>query len=286
MSELLTVLDVVQKSSAFLERKGVENPRLNAEWLAASALGIDRMALYLQFDRPLVESELEAMRERVTRRGKREPLQYIIGQWQFRDLVLKTDKRALIPRSETEQLVELIIERCEDDEAELRILDLGTGTGAIALSLAMELPRVRVLGVDKSAEAVELATENANLSGMHSRVEFRTSDWFSEIEEERKFDLIVSNPPYLTDVEMQTAQPEVKDFEPRTALFAEESGLSDLKKIIEESFVRLNEGGSLWLETGIDHRKPLLAFCENVGYAKTKGFDDWSGRERFVWARR
>jgi len=285
VAELLTVLDVIQKSSDFLERKGVESPRLNAEWLVAGALGIDRMALYLQFDRPLMDAELSAMREYVKRRGNREPLQYVVGHWQFRDLTLKTDKRALIPRPETEQLVELIVEQLDVDSS-ISILDLGTGTGAIALSLAMELPHVSVLALDRSEAAIELATENANQCGMHSRVAFRVSDWFSGLEENERFDLIVSNPPYLTEEEMRTAEPEVKDFEPRSALFSEDDGLADLKTIIEGSYDRLSENGWLWLETGIGHRALLIALCEKLGFQEARGVDDWSGRPRFVSAQK
>ncbi len=284
MPEMLTVLDVVQRSAAFLEGKGVESARLNAEWLIASSLGMDRMKLYMQFDRPLKEDELADMRSKVARRAKREPLQYILGTTPFHELELKVDHRALIPRPETEQLVELALGSLGENDAPYRIVDLGTGTGAIALALAFSLPRAELFAVDASREALELAQENALGCGLQNRVTFVLSDWFSDFDPQGEFDLIVSNPPYLTEEEMRTAAPEVKDFEPRSALFAEKDGLSDLEKIVQGSFDRLKPGGVLWLETGIEHREPLLALCKSIGYATCEGVADWSGRPRFVKA--
>ncbi len=284
MPEMLTVLDVIQRSSVFLEGKGVESPRLNAEWLIASALGIDRMKLYMQFDRPLKEEELADMRSKVARRAKREPLQYILGTTPFHELELKVDQRALIPRPETEQLVELALGSLGENDGEYRIVDLGTGSGAIALALAFALPRSEIFAVDASREALELAQENALGCGLQNRVTFVLSDWFSDFDPEGEFDLIVSNPPYLTGEEMETAEPEVKDFEPHSALFAEKEGLSDLETIVSGSFERLKAGGTLWLETGIGHREPLVSLCQKLGYAEVVGVDDWSGRPRFVRA--
>lgn len=281
---MLTVLDVIQRSSTFLEGKGVESPRLNAEWLIAAALGIDRMKLYMQFDRPLKESELADMRANVARRAKREPLQYILGTTPFHELELKVDKRALIPRPETEQLVELALGSLGENDGAYRIVDLGTGSGAIALALAFALPRAEIFAVDASREALELAQENALGCGLQTRVTFVLSDWFSDFDPEGEFDLIVSNPPYLTDGEMQSAEPEVKDFEPYSALFAEKEGLSDLEAILRGAFDRLKSGGVLWLETGIGHREALLELCESLGYSESAGVDDWSARPRFIKA--
>ncbi len=286
MSATLTVLDVVLKSADFLERKQVESPRLNAEWLIAHALGLDRMQIYLQFDRPLVEDELARMREFVARRGKREPLQYITGQTQFHDLTVKCDARALIPRPETEQLVELVKDLGPEIDESIRILDLGTGTGVIALALAMHYPRAELVAVDRSPDALELARENALHCGFQSRVAFVESDWFEGLGGETPFDLIVSNPPYLTESEVAEAESEVKDFEPRIALVAENDGLADLLRIVEGAFTRLSDGGSLWLETGIEHHRALLDACSRLGYSESEGIADWSGRARFIRARK
>lgn len=283
---MLTVLDVVQKSATFLEGKGVENARLNAEWLIGSALGIDRMKLYMQFDRPLGESELSDMRALVARRGKREPLQYILGTTPFHEITLKTDGRALIPRPETEQLVDLIISEIGSSESQMRILDLGTGTGAIALALAFALPQAELVAVDQSPAALELAQENAYFCGMQNRVKFVESNWLSALQDEVSFDVIVSNPPYLTEEEMASAEPEVRDHEPKDALFAGSAGLQDLNTIVEDSYPLLKEGGSLWLESGICHRAALVERCESTGYSEAQGLDDWSGRPRFIHAKK
>lgn len=286
MPEMLTVLDVIQRSTSFLQGKNIESARLNAEWLIAAALKIDRMKLYMQFDRPLSENELATMRSMVARRGKREPLQYIIGTAPFHELELKVDKRALIPRPETEQLVELAIDSLGENDGSYRILDLGTGSGAIALALAFALPRAEILAVDASEEALSLAEENALHCGLQNRVAFRRSDWFSEIGEEARFDLIVSNPPYLTEAEVDSAAPEVREHEPVSALLAAEEGMADLKQILRGAFPRLNSDGLVWLETGIAHRDALLTACEGLGYVDASGVDDWSGRPRFICCRR
>lgn len=284
MAEAFTVLDVVRKSTDFLDKKGVESPRLNAEWLIAHVLGLGRMELYLQFDRPLIDEELEQMRALVARRGKREPLQYVQGQTQFHDLTLKCDRRALIPRPETEQLVELVKESGPEIDQDIRILDLGTGTGAIALALAMHFPRSQVVATDASQDALDLASENALLCGLQNRVEFRLSDWFTNLGEAVAFDLIVSNPPYLTDQELTDAETEVKDFEPKSALVANDEGMTDLRSIINGAIPLLKDSGSLWLETGIAQRDALLDSCRRAGYANSEGLDDWSGRSRFIRA--
>ncbi|MEM9157959.1 MAG: peptide chain release factor N(5)-glutamine methyltransferase [Verrucomicrobiota bacterium] len=282
MAETLTVLDVVTKSAGFLEKKGVETPRLDAEWLIAGALGLGRMDLYLQFDRPLVEDQLSVMRGYVARRAKREPLQYILGQTPFRDITLKCDERALIPRPETEYLVELAMGSLPEMDGEYRILDLGTGTGAIALALAYSYPLAKILAVDRSKDALALAAENALLTGFQTRVEFRESNWFSGIEEDERFDLIVSNPPYLTDQELAEAQPEVKDFEPGSALVASDEGKADLETLIRGAKAHLNVGASLWLETGIAQHADLLKLSEACEYSSAEGLDDLTGRERFL----
>ncbi|MDQ8205173.1 peptide chain release factor N(5)-glutamine methyltransferase [Pelagicoccus sp. SDUM812003] len=285
MAEMLTVLEVIQRSSAFLEGKGVESPRLNAEWLIASALGMDRMKLYMQFDRPLRERELADMRSLVARRAKREPLQYILGSTPFHELDLKVDARALIPRPETEQLVEKIVDFVGGSDHPLRILDLGTGTGAIALALAYSLPHAEILAVDESAEALQLAEENALRNGLQNRVRFLQSDWFEAIPIELRFELIVSNPPYLTLEELHSAQPEVKDHEPRAALVADDAGLADLRLIVQGAGERLaGPGSSLWMETGIAHREALSELCLASGFLAVEGLDDWSGRPRFIKA--
>ncbi|HEY8932571.1 MAG TPA: HemK/PrmC family methyltransferase, partial [Rariglobus sp.] len=185
---MITVLEVVQKTTDFLAGKGVESARLNAELLIGHALGLKRMQLYLQFERVLVEAELEKIRPLVKRRSQREPLQYIIGETEWSGIRLKVDRRALIPRPETELLVELVIERLV--EPPLRILDLGTGTGAIALALAKHYEGAAVTAVDASDDALALAAENARLLELNDRVHFVKSSWYDALSVDESYDVI------------------------------------------------------------------------------------------------
>lgn len=279
---MLTLLEIIKKSTEFLEKRGVESARLNAELLVGHALGLKRMQLYIQFERPLAESELEKIRPLVKRRGNREPLQHIIGTTEFAGLTLKVDRRALIPRPETEYLVELLLQRFSTRPS--RVLDLGTGTGAIALALAKAWPEAKVLGVEQSEDALALARENAAACGLTDTVGFLCSDWFVSVPAGDKFDLIVSNPPYLSDEETDAAQPEVKDHEPRQALSAGPDGAVALERIIGDAHSRLTAGGTLVLETGIAQHARLLALLHEQGYAQTNSLKDLTGRDRFLLA--
>jgi len=276
-----TILEVVKRSTEFLEVRGVDSPRLNAELLVGHALGLPRMQLYLQFERPLTEPELEKIRPLIKRRGAREPLQYLTGETEFCGLQLKCDRRALIPRPETERLVELVKERTTT--APQQILDLGTGCGAIALALAKIYREAKVTAIDRSAAALALARENAAACGLEDRVVFRQSDWFSALGAE-KYDLIVANPPYLSDVELGATEPEVREHEPREALSAGPDGLAALAWIIREARARLNDGGMLALETGPTQHEQLGGLIAAAGYAHSESVRDLAGRERYVLA--
>jgi release factor glutamine methyltransferase len=278
----LSVLDVIQKTTDFFAAKGVESARLNAERIIGHALGLKRMQLYLAFERRLVEAELERIRPLVRRRGQREPLQHIIGDTEWAGLRLKVDKRALIPRPETELLVELIEARQATPPA--MILDLGTGTGAIALALATRYPQAQVTAVEASDDALALARENTEALGLTSRVTLFKSDWFSAIAAGQTFGLIVANPPYLTAEETAKAEPEVRIHEPVTALTAADAGLADLRVILAEARAFLAPDGMLALETGIAQHAELLRLATEVGYAKTETRQDLTGRDRFVFA--
>jgi release factor glutamine methyltransferase len=280
---MLTVLEVIKRTTDFLAAKGVESPRLNAELLLGHALGRKRMALYLEFERPLTESELAAIRPLVRRRGQREPLQYILGEVEFAGVKLKVDRRALIPRPETELLVELVLEWLARRPPVERILDLGTGTGAIALALARALPTTGVVALDASPEALALAAENVERNDLQARVTLLASDWFQSVAP-GTFGAIVSNPPYLTEVELQTAAPEVRDFEPQRALAAADDGLRDLEVLIRTAPQYLVRGGLLALETGVGQRDRLGALLKAAGYSQVEFRDDLAGRDRFILA--
>lgn len=280
---MLTVLEILKRTTDFFTSKGIENPRLNAELIVGHGLGLRRMQLYLQFERPLTEAELEKIRPLVRRRATHEPLQYVLGETEFFGLRLKTDKRALIPRPETELLVEQITERLSTPPAS--ILDLGTGTGAIALALAKHYPDARVSAVDQSDDALALAAENADSTGLSGRVTWLKSNWFSDVTVDARFDLIVANPPYLTSDEVAQAAPEVRDHEPVSALIsADADGAGDLRTIIRSAPVYLRDGGLLALETGIAQHAALTNALGESGFARIESRQDLTGRDRFLFA--
>ena len=279
---MLSVLEIIKRTTGFFAQRGVESPRLNAELLIGHALGLKRMQLYLQFERPLTEAELEKIRPLVKRRGSREPLQYIMGETEFSGLKLKVDRRALIPRPETERLIEIVMPQLASPPAS--ILDLGTGSGAIALVLAKAWPGAMVTAVDNSEEALSLARENADACDLAARVKFVHSDWFAAVPAGERFPLIVANPPYLSDAETAAAQPEVKDFEPRTALSAGSNSAADLEKIIRAARPYLAAGGLLACETGITQHAALLRLVAETGYARAESRCDLTGRERYLLA--
>jgi release factor glutamine methyltransferase len=279
---MLTVLEVVKKTSEFFAGKGIESPRLNAELIVGHALGLARMRLYLEFERPLTDPELALVRELVRRRGKREPLQYVLGFADFCGVRLKVDTRALIPRPETELLVETLVARVSAPPA--RILDLGTGSGAIALALAKAFPDATVTAVDESAPALALAAENALSLGFTGRVQFIQGSWFEKLPPGEMFDVVVSNPPYLSDEEVAEAAPEVRDHEPAGALAAPSGGFADIAGIIAGSRAYLPAGGLLALETGIGHHAQAAAAAVAAGFSRTESVVDLTGRDRIFLA--
>ncbi len=279
---MLTVLEVIKKTTDFFAARGIESPRLNAELLVGHALGLKRMQLYLQFERPLTAAELEVVRPLVRRRGQREPIQYIIGETEFCGLKLKVDRRALIPRPETERLVELLTTRLVAPPA--TILDLGTGSGAIALALASHYPAAQVTAVELSDEALALARENAMACGLDGRVSLLKSGWFAALPPGARFDLIVANPPYLSADEVAQAAPEVRAHEPAPALVAAEEGLADLREILAGAPRFLAPSGWLALETGIAQHAELARLAAAAGFKRTESLPDLTGRDRFLLA--
>jgi release factor glutamine methyltransferase len=279
---MLTLLEVIQKTAEFFAAKGVENPRLNAEMLVGHVLNLPRMQLYLQFERQMAEAELEKIRPLMKRRGQHEPLQYILGEMEFFHLKLKVDRRALIPRPETEQLCELITQRLAAPPA--AVLDLGTGSGAIALALAAFYPGAAVTALDVSEEALALARENAAALGLAGRVRLLCSDWFAALEPEARFDLVVANPPYLSAGETAAAMREVREHEPRIALTPGPNGAEALMRIVAETPRFLRAGGCLALETGIDQHKMLRESAVAAGFGRVESLRDLTDCDRFLLA--
>lgn len=278
-----TLLETLRKAEDFLGRKGLAKPKAEVEHLFAGVLGLKRLDLYLQFERLLSEAEVSRLRDATVRRAAREPLQHILGTAEFRNLTLKSDNRALIPRPETEELVDLALGLFPAEQP-MRVLDLGTGSGAIALAIAQERPAWTVEALDASDDALALARENAALTGLAERVNFAKSDWYAAVT--GAYDLIVSNPPYLTDAEVAAAEPEVRSHDPMSALVAPEDGLGDLRRILEAAPRFLKPGGWVVLETGIDQHAALAEITSRAGLVEGQGSADLSGRPRFWRARR
>ena len=276
-----SVLEVLQKTEGFLAKAGIEKPKVDAEWLLADTMGCQRLDLFLQHEKPLEEPLLALMRERVKRMAGGEPLQYILGAVDFHEIRLAVGPGVLIPRPETEVLVDRIIKRIGGREP-LRIVDLGTGSGAIALALAKAIPHAKVLAVESSPAALQQARANAEDLGLRERVAFRSGNWLEGLALEA--DCIVSNPPYLTEEEWASARPEVRDYEPKEALVAMEEGLADLRRIISSAQERLAPGGLLALEMGIGHGQALIDCAGSAGYQDCVVEKDDSGRDRFFFA--
>lgn len=283
---LSSLLEIIKKTAGFLEGKGVEHPRLNAELLIGHALGLKRMELYLQFERLLPEAELEKIRPLVRRRGQREPLQHIVGSVEFGEAELKVDRRALIPRPETEYLGELLGKELVGSPP-ATVLDLGTGTGALAIALAGKWPEATVWATDISADALSLAQENVEANGLADRVRLLQSDWFDAIPSDQRFDLIVANPPYLTEQEVAEAAPEVRQFEPAVALSSPDEGRAALVVIIDRALEFLAPDGCLALETGIAQHATLSARMRSAGFGRVESRTDLAERDRFLigWVR-
>ena len=281
-----SLLELLKKSTEFLAKKGIDNARLQSELIFAGTLRCRRLDLYLQFERPLTQEQVDTLRERILRRSRREPVQYIVGDTDFRNLTLKCDPRALIPRPETEELVGFVLEKLAAMRPEgtpARVLDLGTGTGAIALAVATERPHTQVVAVDKSEDALALARENAVFVGAPAETEFIRSDWFENVA--GVFDVIISNPPYLTQAEWECAQAEVRDHEPLSALVADNAGLADLEKILHEARKHLAPDGFVAFETGIAQHEALRETALACGFTETESLNDLSDRPRFFFAR-
>jgi release factor glutamine methyltransferase len=269
----VNLAEVLRGATGYLAARGVEHPRLDAERLLARALHLTRLELYTQHDRPLTDAERAAARELVRRRGRREPLAYVLGDWDFRRLTLATDARALVPRPETEIVVERCLALLQGIEAP-RVVDVGTGTGAIALALKHERPDARVTATDLSPAALQLAGENARRNGLE--VDLVEADLLTGLP--GPFELVVSNPPYVLADELPTLEPEVRDFEPELALLDAGQTLA-----LAEAAREVLDG---WLVLEVHERlaRELVERLATLGYAGATISLDLGGRERVVEA--
>jgi release factor glutamine methyltransferase len=281
MTTTRTVLEVLQSTTAYFQKHNIENPRLNAEHLLAHALGKTRMELYLEFERNLSEAELAPLRELVKRRGQSEPIQHLLGTVEFCGQTFVIDKRALVPRPETEELTELVIAECGLRNAE-RMVDVGTGSGVIALTLAKQVPDAKILAVDVSEDALALARENASRLGLTGRIRFQKNDLLENLPE--SFDLIVANLPYISMQDRHLLAPEVLH-DPEIALFAGPRGDELVRRLIDTAPSYLNPRGLLALEIGVNQAKGLTEFLHQKNYDDIQSKKDYSGISRFLLAR-
>ena len=281
MAEPWTVVRILEWTAGYFREQGVESARLDAELLLAELLDLNRVGLYLQHDRPLSAAELTAYRALVKRRAAREPLAYILGKCEFWSLPMRVTPAVLVPRGDTEILVEEALARLV---ATGRVLDIGTGSGAIAIAIAHERPQAQVEAIDVSAEALAVATANAGLNAVAGRIDFRLEDLAGLTG--GPYDLIVSNPPYIPEGERAGLMPEVRDHEPALALFAGADGLSAYRQLISQTPDRLVAGGWLLLEVGINQSEPVAALLRAAGLDEITVRDDYAGIPRVVCGRK
>ena len=279
---LKTVLEVITATTDYFAKSGVESPRLNIEHLLAHVLGKKRMELYMEFDRPLSDAELNPLRDLVKRRAGGEPLQYLLGTAEFLSHNLLCDKRALIPRPETEQLCEMLIAEAKAETCTWkagRIVDVGTGSGCIALALAAALPEATVFAVDTSADALSLARENAVRVGLAERITFLESDLLERVD--GPLSLVVANLPYIPSAKVPALQREVLR-EPHAALDGGEDGLVIVRRLVAQASQKIAAGGRLALELHFDHPSKFAPELVPLNFHTTRIVKDYGGLDRFV----
>jgi release factor glutamine methyltransferase len=304
----VTVLEVIQRSADFLTRKSVDSPRLQAELLLAHALGVQRMQLYLNFERVLTTPEEEAVRELIKRRGAREPLQHIIGSTSFCGLEMAVNRNVLIPRPETELLAEaswkFLGQRASMDKQQAlspdvqaagdtqqstspaSALDFGTGSGCIAIALAVNCPAARIVALDTSPEALELARQNAARHSVLDHIDFVLGNGLSSLPKETAFDVIAANPPYIGSSEIDSLQPEVRDYDPRAALDGGSDGLSFFRHLAGEAGGFLKSQGRIVLEFGDGQEKAVADLFGNENWIVERVLADYTHQPRILIARK
>lgn len=278
---MLTVLESIKLSTDYLEKKGVESPRINAELLLAHILKCKRMDLYLSFDRPLSEDEVKAYRSYLKRRGEFEPVQYIIGSVEFYGLSFNVNSSVLIPRPETEILVEEIVHQ-HSGINDLNILDIGTGSGNIAISLAVNIPGSIITATDISREALVLAEDNSRLNKTEKQIRFLQNDILKDELPPSSFDIIVSNPPYVSVRDYEKLKPELKFYEPRQALTDDSDGLIYYRIIASKAGEFLKPNGKLFFELGEGQFPDVEAILEKNNFSSITAKNDYLNIKRVI----
>ncbi|UJR81157.1 peptide chain release factor N(5)-glutamine methyltransferase [Sandaracinus amylolyticus] len=284
-AERWTIRRVVKWSADDFASRGIESSRLDAELLVAHALGLDRVKLYMDLDRPLAPDELTKIRELVLRRRKREPVAYILGRREFFGRSFEVSPAVLIPRPDTETLIEAALERLPEDTTGA-VLDLCTGSGAIAVTLAAERPGIAVDATDLSEAALEVAKKNAETLGVSARVRFHHGDLFAALPGPREYALIACNPPYIAESERAGLAPDVVQHEPGMALFSGSEGLDVLRRLCAEAPKWLAPGASILIEVGAGQAPAVIALLERAGLVEGRAHQDLGGHERVVEAKR
>ncbi|MFC2095241.1 peptide chain release factor N(5)-glutamine methyltransferase [Candidatus Bipolaricaulota bacterium] len=277
-----TIREVLNWTRGYFEDAGIVQPRLEAEILLAHALDVDRLHLYLAPDKPLTSDERLRYRGVVKQRQSGTPLQHVIGEVRFYGLRFQVDRETLIPRTETEELLDQVVKRAPRDR-EIRCLDLGTGTGVIAVCMARYLPKAQITAVDISPAALQVAQGNAKLNEVEERIDFIESDWFSHVEGE--FDFIASNPPYIRSGELKDLPKEVREHEPSVALDGGIDGLEKVRSIVGQLRAHLRPDGVVLMEIGHDQGASAKAILENIELVDVSIERDMAGRDRFVVGR-
>ncbi len=286
-NKVWTILEVLKWSEEFLKAKGLPAPRADAEQLLAAVLNKDRLYLYTSFDKPLEKAERDKYKEYILRRAKQEPVQYIAGSTYFFGLTMEVNKNVLIPRPDTEVLVEAVLENVKKEfpDEKITIIDIGTGSGAIALALAKYLPAAKILALDNSTAALELAAKNARLNNLENRIEFVNSDLLTALIH-RHFEtkiILVSNPPYVNDTDYVQLPAEVKDYEPRSTLYAPENGLYFYRRILDQSAVLGQELSGVFLEVGYNQAEAVKNIILSKYNTPVQVREDLGGINRVVY---
>lgn len=281
MNKDWTIQELLNWTANYFRDKGIDEPRLEAEVLLARVLNKDRVYLYANFDLPVNSQERELYRDYVKRRVQREPCAYITGSKEFMSLNFKVNSDVLIPRSDTEILVESVMDVVNKD-GQIKICDVGTGSGAIAVSLAYYLPRAEVYATDISLKALEVAKENAQNNNVN--VNFLLGDLLTPVISSSPFDIITANLPYISPEEFRELDKSVKDFEPTSALVAEDDGLSLYRQLIPQAYELISPGGYLFFEIGYNQGDKALELVQN--FAEVELIKDLAGRDRVIKARK